>query len=212
VADDRGRLEVWPIDADSERREIVRERSGIEDVALSPDGRILAIALFQGGVVVKSLPHAATLSVLPHVHAVTGVSFDAAGEHLATACLDGKVRIWATADLSAAPRVLRGDLEGLSHVEFTPDGRHLMTLSHEDGAHLWHSDRAGEPIRIPAPETEVVRRAHLSPDGNWILIQADMAVYLLPLQWDMLRAALLQRTHVRLTSDERTIYLGEPAR
>jgi WD40 repeat protein len=209
IADGFGRLDIHALAGDRPAESWPKQGRGIERVVFSPDGRILAVALFEGGVLLEDLHAGKPLGILHHVHAVPSVAFDADGGRLATACLDGKVRIWHIADLERGPRVLRGGLEGLDHVEFSADGRCLLTVNRKDEAHLWHSDRVGEPVRVPVWEHGAVRRARLSPNGDSILVQGDFAAYLLPLNWDKLRSALLRRTRVRLTKEERHIYLGE---
>jgi WD40 repeat protein len=211
IADDFGRLDIHALEGDRPVESWPKQGRGIERVVFSPDGRILAVALFEGGVLLQDLHERKPLAILNHLHAVPSVAFDADGERLATACLDGKVRIWHMADLERGPRVLRGGLEGLDHVEFSADGRCLLTVNRKDEAHLWHSDRVGEPVPVPAWEHGPVRRARLGPNGDSILVQGDLAAYLLPLKWDELRSALLRRTRVRLTTDERELYLGETA-
>jgi hypothetical protein len=211
IADDFGRLDIHALEDDRLVESWPKQDRGIECVVFSPDGRILAVAPFEGGVLLQDLHERKPLGILNHVHAVPSVAFDADGGRLATACLDGKVRIWHITDRERGPRVLRGGLEGLDHVEFSADGRCLLTVNRKDEAHLWHSDRVGEPVRVPAWEHGAVRRARLSPNGDSILVQADLAAYLLPLKWEKLRSALLRRTRVRLTTDERELYLGETA-
>jgi WD40 repeat protein len=79
----------------------------VTDVALRPDGTVLAIAGVGGTVTLWDLRdrhHPTQLgTVRGHVGAVNGVAFDPAGTRLVTSGDDGTVRLWDVADPARSP-------------------------------------------------------------------------------------------------------------
>jgi WD40 repeat protein len=71
-----------------------------------------------------------------HPHEVYAVAFHPGGRVLASACLDGGVRLWDV-DTGAAAAETLWHPGAVDTVAFAPDGRTLATGCHDGAARLW---------------------------------------------------------------------------
>jgi RNA polymerase sigma factor (sigma-70 family) len=106
-----------------------------------------------------------------HEKSVMSVAFSPDGKTLATASLDGVVRLWdvATGKERAAIEAQSG---GQAHgVAFSPDGKHLAAGGGKRGESglfsLWDT-ATGQQVAIFAREKDIVTSVALSPDGQWL--------------------------------------------
>jgi WD40 repeat protein len=110
---------------------------GIESLAFSPDGKTLAVSA--GLITVPNKPDGIAevtiwelegkrkLATLKgHPAAVRQVAFSKDGKRLATACQDGRVRLWDCGDHREV-----GTLEGWHPIAFSPDGQSLASVVEE---------------------------------------------------------------------------------
>ncbi|HRI14350.1 MAG TPA: protein kinase [Verrucomicrobiota bacterium] len=137
----------WNIESGQEIGQF-RLRDAGQHLALSPDGRFLAVVagdldraaihLFQGG---SRTPFAAGI---PVPHSIQEVAFSPASDELAAACGDGIARRWTLPELSPLPPLehpeISDDPNRLVQIQYSPDGRKLLTASQDHSAGLW--DRA----------------------------------------------------------------------
>ena len=152
---------------------------GVNGVAFSPDGELLATADADGTV---RLWNPATGQTIGHPMAadtgtggaVNGVAFSPNGNLLASADADGTVQLWNTAAEQAVGPPLPADLGyGVTGVAFSPDGNLLASADADGTVRLWNTatDRAiGTPL--PADLGYAVTGVAFSPDGN-LLASAD---------------------------------------
>jgi WD40 repeat protein len=145
---------------------LIIDNQSPKGVALSPDGRTLAVTQVNGTV---DLVDARTLTVRHRLRvqrrAALGVEFSPDGRLLAVTGEGARVTLWDARTL-APVRDLKG-LKGFSQeVAFSPDGR-LLAVGNEDGARqrtlVWDV-RTGEraPVEFGAPGASLA----FSPDGH----------------------------------------------
>ena len=105
-------------------------------VALSPDGRTLALVGSDGAVqlwdVATREPFAEPLQGLGTAN---GVAFSPDGKTLAIA--SGDVRLWDTTSLELRGEPLRGHDGAVSSVAFSPDGETLASVGRDGTVWLW---------------------------------------------------------------------------
>ena len=179
TASDDGTVRVHAVDGALER--VLDDHAGrVSTVQFSPDGRLLLTAsgdaagtaegqgpgtsdgtarIFALGVDAASAP--AEAIVLEHGCEVVDACFSPAGDLVATAAEDGRVRIFAT-DGSERHRI-ENDLRALS-LTWSPKGDHLAA-TFVGSTKLWSPGRSGV-LELPGNSDRVIRSAAFSPDGS----------------------------------------------
>jgi WD40 repeat protein/Tfp pilus assembly protein PilF len=109
------------------------------------------------------------LQLWTHPKPVQYADFSPDGHRVVTACADGTMRVWNTADGEAIGEPLQhSDL--VHHAAFNPDGLRVVTASRDQTARIWEV-ATGKSI-ILKHEGEV-QRAAFSPDGSRVLTTGD---------------------------------------
>ncbi len=127
-----------PISAENATRvvELARwGRGGLNELAYSPDGKLLAVASSIG----IYLRDAQTLNELRYIDtdsAVSSVAFAPDGATLASGMNDDMVRLWRMAD-GVLLRTLEGHTDAVTSVAFSPDGTMLASGSDDGTVRFW---------------------------------------------------------------------------
>jgi WD40 repeat protein len=153
---------------------VARERNGIIDFDLSPDGRILAVGLWNGDIALRDGASLRLLSVLTgHRAAVQNVAFSRDSRLLASSSEDATIRLWEVAT-GQAVAVLRGHEGSVWGGVFSPDGRLFASSSAADGTvRLW---RVGKPDAHPNPDQlPVYGSLAFGPDSRVLAVRTDSA-------------------------------------
>ena len=132
--------------------------SEINDIAFSPDGKLLALAGADGSVRFCDMQTGAEGNALTgHSHGITAIAFSPDGKYLATGSQDSTIRIWNFAVGVWADTLKNFAKSVVSNLSYSPDGRWLAGVS-------------GDSIRI----WEIARRA-ITPrlHGQFIAFIAD---------------------------------------
>jgi WD40 repeat protein len=153
----------------------------VNNVAYSPDGRLLASGDEAGEVRVWDLPGGALRYVLPaQGAAVHALAFSPDGKSLVTATVHGEVgdvNIWEAATGKPAG-TLKGHPQGVFEVSFFPDGKTLVSAGWDATIRLWDF-AARRPLRtIPSPEGQWIRSVPVSAGGK-IAVGSGDKVFLL---------------------------------
>jgi WD40 repeat protein/serine/threonine protein kinase len=109
------------------------------------------------------------IACLPHGGEVLAVAWSPAGDRLATACDDGKARIWDASGRASA--VLEGHAGPVLGVAFAEGGDRLLTVSRDGTARLWGVD--GKPLAVLRGHGGPVRRGAALPGGGWATTSDD---------------------------------------
>src|SRR5260370_21875694 len=154
----------------------------VEALAVSSDGRVLALANDRVRVWNTQTKEFVTPE-LTHPRPVIALAFNERGDRLATACLDGQARVFAVPGASASslftpvpheaefplaavtPAVLRTCVAPV----FVTDGRGLLTRD-ANGTVTWRDAETGQQIR-PVKFTEgPVQTIAVAPDGKHFVV------------------------------------------
>jgi WD40 repeat protein len=147
-----------------------QEKTGIPGVTFAPNGRTLAIAVYDHTAKILFVEGGKVLVTLRHPKEVRAVAFSPDGKLLATACWDGLLRVWDPA-FGVEKVTTRGNKDRIFGVQFSPDGKLLLSAGGNDGARLWDA-ATGEEKRTWSPGRLFVRCACFTPDGHWVLAGA----------------------------------------
>ena len=161
---------------------------GVNDAALSPDGKYLltgsgGMLIGTKGIVKLWDAQGRELATYPaHESTVNAIAFSPDGGQFISGGGDQTAKLWN----------LQGqELRAFNHrdlvyaVAFSPDGKIILTAGSEN-IKLWTPE--GQLIRtIKSPENDLVRSTTLSPDGQHILISYDFSSKLLDIKGQVLQ-------------------------
>ncbi|MBN2205834.1 MAG: WD40 repeat domain-containing protein [Candidatus Aminicenantes bacterium] len=188
AADAAGAVTTYALEEGAIGPVIATLKNAGDAIALSPDGRLLAVTAFRKPVDVWEVESSAILRTLEGAFDARLLAYDPAGKRLAGAGRANAVALWSVGRWT--PRVARTgrDAESASAVslDFSPDGRYLAA-GFDDGGIVVLDAKSGKPLRgwsVPDAPTRSVR---FSPDGGSLATaHQDKAVYI----WERATGAL----------------------
>jgi len=138
----------------------------IQDLAFSPDGKILASCGYDRLIKLWDVAAKKELRVLKdHSDSVYGIAFSPDGKLLASASADRAVKVW---DVATGRRLytLAESTDWVYAVAWSPDGRHLAAAGVDKSIRVWQVSAEGGRIvhSVFAHEGPVLRLAY-TPDG-----------------------------------------------
>ena len=134
----------------------------LHEIALSPDGRLLAVASTQGVYLYNAETLEKVRLIETNARAVS-VAFSPDGALLASASGDRTVQLWQVAD-GTLLRTLKGHTASVLSVAFAPDGALLASASDDRTVRLWRV-ADGTPLRTLEGRTDGVQSVAFAPDG-----------------------------------------------
>jgi WD40 repeat protein len=150
-----------------------RSRGRHTRAALSPDGRLLAVATDGAVTLWNTADLTPRVTFTAHDRAIESLAFRADGARLATASRDLLAKVWDVAAVLAgraeSDLVLRGHTRHITGVAWSPDGRRLATCAEDRTARLWDAATGQEALLLRA-ETDLPGRVAWSPDGGTIAV------------------------------------------
>jgi WD40 repeat protein len=119
----------------------------VHGLALSPDGKQLATAGFDGAVRLWNAESGQEVRTLSgHAGPVYCVAFSADGQSLVSCGDDKTVRLWSPAE-GKSVKELKGHGGVVDAVAFSPDGRQVASASADKSVRLWNvADGQGKPL------------------------------------------------------------------
>jgi WD40 repeat protein len=161
-----------------------RQGYGIQCVAISPDGKILAAASNGGAITLWDVARRRELAILwghQEGEGARSVAFSPDGTTLASGGGDSTIRLWNVRSLQEVA-ILRGHPRVVEHVVFSPDGRMLASGGRPDGTViLWNLATRRVIAALPGPSNDRPSVA-FSPDGKLLAATSgDKSVKL----WDL---------------------------
>jgi len=138
----------------------------IWDVAISPDGTLLATSSSDGTARLWDLASGEEKQIFaPKSGALGMVDFSPDGTHLLVSGDDGTVHLW---DVASGEDIQDFADKGGDAV-FSPDGTRVASTGGPDGtAQIWDV-ATGEPLQVLSGHTDFIPRIAYSPDGKYVL-------------------------------------------
>jgi WD40 repeat protein len=166
LVDNPGELCIWDA-ATGKLRTTWKTDAAVTSVAVSPDGRALAVA--EGDRTAKLFDHAtgkliATLRMPDR--GANLVAFSPDGRLLATANTNRNIQLWTVAgnDPERPLRTVVGH-EAVEAIAFSPDGRRLATANQDGATRLWDVASGKEVVSLRVHKG-AVKSVAFSPDGK----------------------------------------------
>jgi WD40 repeat protein/tRNA A-37 threonylcarbamoyl transferase component Bud32/tetratricopeptide (TPR) repeat protein len=169
-------------------------------VAMSPDGRTLAVGCWDPDAVNRSYTNPAEISSVPgylislpdgqvqhelagHNLAVVAVAFRPDGRRLATIGREGAIRVWDTSSGRQLNTISFGSLNFfyVSGLSWSADGRRLTCATYDGPARIWDPETGKETARLASK----ARVAAWSPDGTRVAVGLGERLGLEILPWDV---------------------------
>lgn len=163
-------VKVWDIAGGNLITTIGRKDRHVDSLALSADGKTIAVASDSGAVeLVELRTGKASLSLRnpePNGNILLCCAFCPTGKLLAVGCTDDQVRIWdiATGKLKSTLSINEGKLKGVDAVTFSLDGKILAAGSRGSRVRIWSVD-SGKMLATFDPRASVLSVA-IAPDGQ----------------------------------------------
>jgi WD40 repeat protein len=127
-----------------ELRTLNSHRNGVQSVAISHDGGLLATASWDRTVDLWNLTNldAKPVSLRGHAEAVMAVAFDPSGDRLISASSDRSIKFWKL-PIRPGGQVLQGHQRPVAAVRYSPDGKTIASASWDTQARIWDA-KTGE--------------------------------------------------------------------
>lgn len=162
-------VSLWDADTGKLRYEPIRHDDKGHGVELSADGRLMALASYDGSVRIRELSSGAVVAQLPtHPDDVYSARFSPDEKLLVTACRDGSVRVWdwKLGQLVSPPcEHARDAVDAV----FNSTGQWIMSVSAaEHGVRVWDW-RSGKPV-TPALNIPHAISVAITPDSKHAVV------------------------------------------
>lgn len=147
---------------------------GLMQVALSPDGKLVATASRDGTAKVWDTATGALVRTLEGADPLLSIAWSSDGKTIATsngtARADaGFVRLWDAAT-GAVRQTLKFESTA-NHAALSPGGELVVTCSDKNGAALWNTNSGTLAAKLGDPASSA-QEAAFSPDGSLVLVRA----------------------------------------
>jgi WD40 repeat protein/serine/threonine protein kinase len=166
-----GGVRLWSV---ADARELTTLQTGddpIYSVAFSPDAAYLAAGTHSTGVALWRLDDQSRRVLEGHETEVWQLAFDSTGRRLASASLDGTVRIWNVPD-GREQLVLRGHTDGVTSVQFEPGDRRIISAANDGTIRIWDA-QTGVNVAIWHAHNGKIWSLVRSPDGHTLASVSD---------------------------------------
>jgi WD40 repeat protein/serine/threonine protein kinase len=148
---------------------VLRDRTEVNSVAFSPDGRFIAAACGDGTIKVwEGHTGKAVQRFDAHSGPVFSVAYHPGGKHLATVGADHRVKVW---DLTTGKAVFSEHCDTVHHVgaaycvAFSPGDGHQLGVGNDGAVEIWDWRNRRVEHSLPGHQKRAINLA-FSPDGS----------------------------------------------
>jgi WD40 repeat protein len=170
------RINLWEVASGSEVRSLTGHTNGVNSVAFSPDGRLLASGSLDRTIKLWEVASGSEVrSLYGQADWVRSVAFSPDGKLLASGscgkrrgfgyCIQGEIKLWDVAS-GREVRTLSGHTDWVWSVAFSPDGRLLASGSWDTTIKLWEVASGSEVRSLTGHPGFGVNSVAFSPNGR----------------------------------------------
>ncbi|HPO35853.1 MAG TPA: caspase family protein [Syntrophales bacterium] len=138
-------VKIWDLMKGTEIRTFSDNKSGINCLIFSPDGRQVASGGYKT-ITLREVAGSGEKVLSGHSDWINSLAFSPDGKLIASGSLDGTVKLWDT-QTGEEIKTLRGHENQVWAVSFSPDGRRLASTG-DDGVRLWQVESGQEIARL----------------------------------------------------------------
>jgi WD40 repeat protein len=148
---------------------IIDAHAWVNDLAVSPDGRRIAVASQEADNLVRIFDADTGQPAGPplrgHERHVQSIAYSPDGDRIATASSDKAIRIWDAHTAQPVGVPLRGHEDVVNGVAYSPDGHRIASASSDKTIRFWDA-HTGQPIGAPLRGDVEIQSVAFSPDGH----------------------------------------------
>ncbi|MGE0883455.1 MAG: AAA-like domain-containing protein [Blastocatellales bacterium] len=167
IGSDDNLIVIWDIASGKKIMTLKGHSSGIQSIAVSPDGHYLASASADKTAKIWDLGSGNELVTLKgHQNLIVSIRFSPDGSRIATASFDGKAILW---DVKTGRKllILQHPAE-VTCLDFSPDGKMLATGCFDWIARIWNLS-TGSIDKVLKGHSAYVTSLRYSPDGKTLV-------------------------------------------
>ncbi|XP_059178831.1 telomerase protein component 1-like [Physella acuta] len=160
---------LWKV-ANAEKMCHFNIESPVNSVQFHPLEEKIVVGSWDSQIRIYNYFHQTRIAVLRgHATSVRDLAFSLDGTHLASAALDGDIKIWA-ADKGAQVGHIKGHCGPISKLIFSPTGKELITAGEDHQIKVWSGD-LGIPIhKIHTEKHGAAVSVSISPNGLTVAV------------------------------------------
>ncbi len=159
-----GSVRLWDV-ATGTALVTLESQSMAFDAEFSPDGATFATSGPRDVILWDTLTRERTAILDGHDDRVESIAFSADGELIATASIDGSIRVWRTV-AGTLVTTLESHSGAVYRARFSPDGRSIVSGGDDHAVRLW--EVPNRTVGLISHPTEPYYGARISPDGSVI--------------------------------------------
>jgi WD40 repeat protein len=196
---------TWSAKTGSRRADFWKHKNFLEDVRISPDGKIVAVATFSAALLFDAASGRELHRLELQSARLKSIAFSRDGKRLVTSGGEGATKVW---DVSSGQLI--AELEGHAHevidASFSPNGA-LIATAGLGAVKLW--DAAGGPARFTFEQWKLLpTAAAFHPNGRWLATSGDQSVSV----WDVKTGTRTQRLPIDASGSRSLIYSPDGSR
>jgi WD40 repeat protein len=144
---------------------VVTRHNTLQDLAFTPDGRLLVSAGLDGKILIWNVARRALQRTIEHHNAILTIRVSPDGRTIATGDLSGNVNFWDVATGRPVGHTLGGQNGLVSSVAYVSGGSELLTTSGDGKLRLWDI-ASGRLVGSPLPGADTGGWGDSFPDGK----------------------------------------------